>query len=155
MSVSPSKKVFRSRVSVLLVVFILAVFVPIILRVIHEIPALIVLGVTFLFILFIFTGMRYIVAEGKLWIKLWFISMGSIDVARIRSVRRSYNPLSSPAASLKRLSLSFSSGGHWIDALISPVREREFIEALKAVNPDIRVDVPEKKGFWRIWDWDI
>jgi hypothetical protein len=155
MSISLHKKVFRSRVSVLLVVFILAVFVPIILRVIHEIPALIVLGVAFLFTLFILTGMRYIFAEGKLRIKLWFISMGSIDVARIRSVRRSYNPLSSPAGSLKRLSLSFSSGGNSTAALISPVREREFIEALKAVNPDIRVEVTEKKGFWRIWDWDF
>ena len=155
MGVSPSREVFRSRVSVLLVAFILAIFVPIIGSVRHEIPGLIALGVTFLFILFIFTGMRYVVAEGKLWIKLWFIPCGSIDIARIRSVRRSYNPLSSPAASLKRLSLSFSSGGHWHDALISPVREREFIEALKAAGLDIQVNITEKKGLWRVWDWDI
>ncbi len=155
MDVSPPPKIFRSRIGVLLVVFILAVFVPLFLSAGHEILKLIVPGVIFLFILFILTGMRYIVAGGKLWIKLWFISMGSIDVAKIRSVRRSYNPLSSPAASLKRLSLSFSNGGHWMDALISPAGEREFIEALKAVNPNIRVDVTEKKGFWRIWDRDI
>jgi hypothetical protein len=40
--------------------------------------------------------------------------------------------------------------------LISPVREREFIDELKAVNPDIVIDVPpDKKGIWRVWDWDI
>ncbi len=159
MGVSPSKKIFRSRVSVLLVAFILAVFVPIVRSAGHEIAKLIVLGPIFLFLLFILTGMRYIIAEGKLWIKLGFISLWSIDITGIRSVRRSYSPLSSPAASLKRLSLSFSSGGHWRDALISPARERElereFIEALRAVNPDIRVEVTEKKGLWRVWDWDI
>jgi hypothetical protein len=26
---------------------------------------------------------------------------------------------------------------------------------LKAINPNIEVDVPNKKGIWRIWDWDI
>ena len=39
--------------------------------------------------------------------------------------------------------------------LISPVREKEFIEALKAINPNINVQIPEKTGKWRIWDWDI
>ena len=150
-----SRKVFRSRISVLLIVFILAVFVPIVRSAGHEIAKLITLGLIVLFIFFILTGMRYVVAEGKLWMKLGFISLGSIDIVRIRSVRRSYSPLSSLAASLKRLSLSFSSGGHWHNALIFPAREREFIEALRAVNPDILVEVTEKKGLWRVWDWDI
>jgi hypothetical protein len=39
--------------------------------------------------------------------------------------------------------------------LISPAREQEFIEALKTVNPDIYVEVSDRKGVWRIWDWDI
>ncbi|MDR0364732.1 MAG: PH domain-containing protein [Bacteroidales bacterium] len=39
--------------------------------------------------------------------------------------------------------------------LISPVKEQEFIEELKAVNPDIYVRVPDKKGIWRVHDWDI
>lgn len=61
-------------------------------------------------------------------------------------------PLSSPAVSLKRLCIGFANERSW---LISPVREEEFIEELKAVNPDISVNVPSKKGIWRIQDWDV
>jgi hypothetical protein len=39
--------------------------------------------------------------------------------------------------------------------LISPVREQEFLEALKTVNPSIQITVSDKKGVWRFWDWDI
>ena len=39
--------------------------------------------------------------------------------------------------------------------LISPVREQEFIEDLKAINPDIYVRIPIKEGIWRIYNWDI
>jgi hypothetical protein len=39
--------------------------------------------------------------------------------------------------------------------LISPAGEQEFIECLKAINPNISVDVPVKKGAWRVQDWDI
>ena len=42
-----------------------------------------------------------------------------------------------------------------ISVLISPDREQEFIEELKAVNPGIYVNIPESKGIWRFWDWDI
>ena len=39
--------------------------------------------------------------------------------------------------------------------LISPVREKEFVDALKVINPDIHIKIPETKGIWRVWDWDI
>ena len=89
------------------------------------------------------------------YVKTWIFPAKGVNIADIVSVKRSYNPLSSPAASLKRLRISFKKRAKYPYMLISPVREREFIEALKAVNPDIRVDIPEKKGVWRIWDWDI
>jgi hypothetical protein len=70
-------------------------------------------------------------------------------------VERSYNPLSSPAASLKRLRIGLGGKAKFPYMLISPVKEQEFIEELKAVNPDIYVRVPDKKGIWRVHDWDI
>jgi hypothetical protein len=89
-------------------------------------------------------------------VKLWFIRLGSVEIADIRSVSRSYNPLSSPAGSLKRLRVSFWKGSkHYPFMLISPAGERRFIEALRAVNPDIDVNIPETRGLGRIWDWDI
>ncbi|MDR1115492.1 MAG: PH domain-containing protein [Tannerella sp.] len=151
-----SKKVFRSRISVLLIGCILAIFIPVSVSVWMITPrineSIYILGASLLFVIFIFSGMRYIISENRLYAKIWMIPFGSVKIADIASVKRSYNPISSPAASLKRLHLCFANRRFW---LISPVREQEFIEELKSVNPDIMVNVPEKKGLWRIWDWDI
>jgi hypothetical protein len=70
-------------------------------------------------------------------------------------VERSYNPLSSPAGSLKRLSIRLVEGARYPYWLISPVREQEFIETLKSIDPSIYIHVTVKKGIWRFWDWDI
>ena len=152
-----TKKVFRSRISVLLVAFILPIFVPLFMG-INDSKAyagIFILFVVLTPIILIFTGISYFILDGKLYLKMWFIPNGSINIADIISVERSYNPLSSPAASLKRLRISSKKGAKYPYILISPVREKEFIEELKAVNPDIYVRVPDKKGIWRIWDWDI
>jgi hypothetical protein len=102
-------------------------------------------------------GIRYIISGGKLEMKLWMIPCGSVEIANIISVERSYNPLSSPAASLKRLCIKYrKEKAKYPDmVLVSPVREQEFIEDLRTINPDIHVNVPVKKGRWRIQDWDI
>jgi hypothetical protein len=92
------------------------------------------------------------------------ISKGSVNIADIISVERSYKqpPLQvSPAASFKKLRIcltgvTFSSKrAKFPYLLISPVREQKFIEKLISINPDIIVDVPVKKGIWRVQDWDI
>ena len=82
-------------------------------------------------------------------------SCGSIEILNISSVKRSYNPLSSPATSLKRLRIDLIGGYIFSYTLISPVREQEFIQELKSLNPNIMINVPDKKGLWRIQDWDI
>ena len=79
----------------------------------------------------------------------------SVNIADILSVERSYNPVSAPAASLKRLRIDFSKRKKYSYLLISPAREQAFIKALKKVNPNLCVHLPEKKGIWRIQDWDI
>jgi hypothetical protein len=112
-----------------------------------------IIGGILLFIILLSAGMRYVISEGKLFLKFfWLIPIGSADIAKIIAAERSYNPLSSPAFSLKRLHITFARGRFW---LISPVREKEFIKALKEINPHIYVNVPCKKGMWRILDWDI
>jgi hypothetical protein len=156
------KKVFRSRISVLLIGFILALLTPSILPKIKQILfsgsfTLVTISGTFafLFIISLFIGFRYIISGDKLHGKiLWIIPSGSIKISDIVSVERSYNPLSSCAGSLKRLALN-NREKSFPYILISPVREQEFIEELKLVNPNIKVRVPVKKGIWRIWDWDI
>ena len=144
------KKVFRSRISVLLIVLILTIFIPTFIPMFKykTYGGLYISGVVLVFIILIFSGMRYVISDGKLYVKMWFIPNGSVNIADIVTVNRSYNPLSSPAASLKRLCIN----SYW---LISPVREEKFIDELKAINPNISVHVPIRKGIWRFWDWDI
>jgi len=113
-----------------------------------------ILGGVLLFGILIITGMRCVISGEKLYLKMWFISNRGVNISDIVLVKRSYNPIASHAASFKRLSIHFKTGG--IFWLISPVREKEFIEALKAINPNIYVHIPEKTGkWWRFWDWDI
>ena len=150
-------KVFRSRQSVLIIAFILAIFIPCTILMMNPviISGLLILGVTFLLIVSLFGGMRYIISGDELIVKMWIIPGGRVKIADITLVERSYNPLSAPAASLKRLRIVFRKTPYFSYTLISPVREQEFIEELKAINPNIRVNVPVEKGRGRIWDWDI
>jgi hypothetical protein len=152
-----NKKVFRSRISILLIAFLLAIFIPVLVLMFRDgvNEGLYILGGALLFITLLFSGMRYVIDGDKLYCKIWGIPNGSIRILHIVSIKRSYNLLSSPAASLKRLCIRCKKGAKYPYCLISPVREQEFLEMLKAVNPDIDVHVPEKRSKWRIWDWDI
>ena len=147
-------KIFRSRISILLLLFIMTIFIYTSLSIFQERDSrgAYIFGAIFLIMMFLFTGVRYIISGDKLFIKMWFIPMGSIKILEISSITRSYNPLSAPAVSLKRLALYRYKN---LCALISPVREQEFIEELKTINPRIKIDVPVQKNLWRIWDWDI
>jgi hypothetical protein len=115
----------------------------------------IICGMFLLIFALVFFGMHYVIIKDKLYISLLGTCENSIDINDIISVKRSYNPLSSPAASLKRLRIHLKNRKKYQYLLISPVREQEFLDILKSVNPDIDIQVSEKKGKWRIWDWDI
>lgn len=151
------KKIFRSRISVLLVIILFTVLLLPIIPIINSgnisDPAAFytVVGVI-VFIVLLLGGTRYIISNKWLYIKLWFIPFGQEDISVITSVKRSYNPLSSPAGSLKRLRVNFLCNSFW---LISPVREQEFLDTLKEINPKIQINVSNKNDWWRIWDWDI
>ena len=151
------EKIFRSRISVLLIaplVILIPVSIPLFQNQAYH--GLYILGGLVLLIVSLFSCLRYVISDGKLYIKMGSLSFGSEHIADILLIERSYNPLSSPAASLKRLRIFLKRGVKYPSyTLISPAKEKEFIEELKAINPNIQVNVPEKKGVWRIWDWDI
>lgn len=149
------KNVFRSRISVLFLGFVWVVFTPFFLSLFGQKPdrGLYIPGGILLFILFLMAGIRYVISEDKLFVKIfWCIPTLRADIAKITAVERSYNLLSSPAASLKRLKITFAKGLPW---LISPDREELFLKELKKINPSMEVNVPRKKGKGRIQDWDI
>ena len=153
------KKTFRSRVSVLLLLFITIIcgfpLIPIIRsgNILHM--GVYTIAGVLIFCFALFFGMSYVITEGRLLIKVLGFTTAKAEISKIISVERSYNLLSSPAASLKRLKVSFNKGYKWPYCLVSPVREQNFLDTLKEINPDIYIRVNDKKGRLRIWDWDI
>ncbi|MCF8460572.1 MAG: PH domain-containing protein [Flavobacteriales bacterium] len=148
---------FRSRVSVLMLLIVACSLLPIMflqepsaqpndLYLAYGVMAL----VTFFMVLLLF-GMRYEISEQFLIIKIGPISYGKIKLEDITSVERSYNPLSSPASSIKRLYIKAKGK----DVLISPSNEKEFVRLLQTRNPNIAVSISDKNDWWRFWDWDV
>jgi len=149
------RKNFRSRISVVLMVFILVIVSLPLIPVINSgnivNPAFYISAGVIVFCVLLLSGFRYVITNEQLRISTWGICIWTYSLSKIESVERSYNPLSAPAASLKRLSIK----GVGIFALISPVREQEFLETLKILNPKIQINVTDKEEWWRFWDWDI
>jgi len=157
--VNMERKIFRSRISILLIGIILLLCLPGLIPMIRSgnifNPGFYIIAGVFVFVVLLFCGMRYELTENHLIFKMWGVVGFKIPLSVIISVERSYNLLSSPAGSLKRLKIRMKKGYKYPYALVSPVREQEFLEALKKHNPDIYIRVSDKKGWWRIWDWDV
>jgi hypothetical protein len=155
-----SQIVFRSRISVLLPGFVLALLLPAIIPMIKHmiIPGLCIIGGTFLFAGILFAGIRYIISGDTLFVKIWFIPACSLKISNIASIKRSYYLFDVPTnttASFKKLRLQFARRTNHSYLHVSPVREHEFIEELKKVNPYINVSLSNKKGVRSVLDWDL
>ncbi len=150
---------YRSRISVLLSLIILIIMLPTTLFPAFKsntpILSISIFAFMLIFILSVFFSTRYIIKGENLIIKCLGIKMANININYIQSIKRSYNPLSSPAISLKRLSISFISENGPQYILLSPVKEREFINELKEINPNIISSIVDKNNVLRFWDWDI
>ncbi len=150
--------VFRSRISIAIILFVAVMsFTSILFRESRyvNIPSgyegyAITGGVLLLFVLILF-GIRYEITQTELRIKLGPLRMGTIKLNDIKSIKRSYNPLSSPAASLKRLVVNAPR----FNALISPANEEEFLRLIKKRNPSVEIEVTNKTDWYRFWDWDL
>ena len=154
------RKVFRSRVSVLLMAIILGIMLRPLISLIRSgnilHPAFYIIAGILVFVVLLCSGFRYEITDSHLRVSTWGTCSIRYPLSQIACVERSYNPLSSPAASLKRLEIRFMKGKkNWPFALISPAKEQEFLNTLKKINPNILIRVSDKKGWWRIWDWDI
>ena len=150
------KKVFRSRVSFLLLVFIWGISL---LSLIGKMDTISNSDVIIILPLFVFCtafpfSLSYTVDADKLIGRTFGIKFYSVDITSIKAIRRSYNPLSSPAASLKRLEIKAPTR-YGLPLLISPVREQEFLKTLKEINPSIEIKVKDKKSLFHFWNWDI
>lgn len=117
-----------------------------------EIPNLFIpLGVLTSFILILIL-IGYKIEGDELKLTVGPFVTASLRIDQITLVKRTYNPLSGPAGSLKRLSIESQNDDWW---LISPANENEFVRLLKEKNPNIQVTIDDKTGWWRFWDWDV
>ena len=158
------RKVFRSRISVLFIpIFVAFLFFGWFMsKVSGDFVGLIIIGICFIFGFFAIRSLYYVVTNSEIQVYYMWGFMGKpfsrMLISAITSVERSYYPYAA-ATSLKRLRIRFKKGYKWYRygfiPVISPVREQEFLETLKAINPNIQIDVNDKKGWWRIWDWDF
>lgn len=81
---------------------------------------------------FIVKKLKYTIDENVLTI-FW---SNKIDIHTIRKVYKTKNPISSPALSLNRLAIVYNK---FDEILISPQFQKEFIDELLKVNPNIEV----------------
>ncbi|MBP9212857.1 MAG: PH domain-containing protein [Bacteroidetes bacterium] len=91
------------------------------------------------FVAYVFLSTRYTIHNDLLHVKSGFLYSSSFPVASITSVIATWNPISSPAASLDRLEVRYGKSGF---VLISPAEEQKFLNHLLSINPQIRIDVP-------------
>ena len=77
---------------------------------------------------------RYVVEGVNLTVFYGFFLKKTIPVSSITSIRPTHNVLSSPALSLRRLSIRYNK---YDEILVSPEEPEAFVAALKAVNPKI------------------
>jgi len=168
------RKVFRTRIGVHYIIIFSALFCLgwyDYIKISGSFRGVIIIGVCIVYVVFALRSAYYVLTDKEIQIYyLYGIAgkpYGRIFISDITSVERSYSPSHAPAASAKRLRFHFKKEYKWhrffnnspfvitTIPLISPVREQEFLETLKAFNPDIHINVNDKKGWWRFWDWDF
>jgi hypothetical protein len=86
----------------------------------------------------------YYVVEGTmLTIKCGFLYNFKIDISTVKKIKETNNALSSPAASLDRLEISY---GKFNDVMISPKDKAGFMDHLIQINPSIEVEHRQSKS---------
>ena len=97
---------YRSRISVVLLLFVATVcFAPALALENNGsgIAAPFVSSLVFAVTMALLAGITYEINDQNLLVKTFGLNFMTVNIMEIHSVKRSYNPLSSPAGSLKRL----------------------------------------------------
>jgi uncharacterized membrane protein YdbT with pleckstrin-like domain len=115
--------VYKSKIDIWLACL---VFLPLIYPVVesirtNEYEPLYIMVPVLLFVLYIFTQVKYIIDNaGVLHVKAGIIVNQKVSVKDIKSVTKTYNPLSAPALSINRLEIKYGNNYNYV--LISPKR---------------------------------
>lgn len=131
---------FRSRVSIFLLLLILSVTgIPCIFALMeHQWQPVIAVGGVSLIVLVLLFDTRYIIADKYLYVRYSIIpAMSPFDLTNLMLINKTHSILSAPACSLDRILLSFSDGSM---VIISPRHQKEFIEEILKINPNVQVN---------------
>lgn len=126
------RTVYYSRISIFLVVLILSIFAGtgFLLVTEHAWGAVITLACVLVLVLALLFSIRYVIEDTTL--KIYVLCFHSdVDIRTITSMEPSYNPISSPAASLKRLKVCYGDGQV---VFISPRKQDLFIEEIREIQ---------------------
>lgn|SRR5690349_3157281 len=128
-------KVYRSRIGWELWGPTIALFALIVYKSGAAWPVVVALFLVGAFICRMVLNTVYIVSDKMLIIKCWPLIYVNIDIDSIHRIRRTWNPISSPAASyLGRIEIHYANGK---SCIISPKDRKNFIAALREKNRSI------------------
>lgn len=135
------RQVYKSKIDIwlLAVVFVplLAVLLQVLVTFTWGLVALIAVIIAVMG--YMFTTTKYIIDNNSLQVKIGVFEYTQVKISNITAVRKTNNPLSAPALSLKRLEVRYGKSFDYI--LISPKDRDAFIEDLLKINPSIKTDV--------------
>lgn len=131
---------FRSRVSILLVVVIIAAMMPGLIAPLMdgEVMAVVAILVVELVVLSLLFVIRYRIEGDKLYVGEVFRKGTAYDLKKLVSISPTRSMLSAPAASLRRIKLDFGCGKALV---ISPAAQDVFIDEILRINPNVKINM--------------
>jgi len=132
------EKTYRSKIGIELILILTIVLGFSFYKLLDQpkISGIITLGALLVFILYIVLSIQYKINNNILTVKAGFLVNTKIDIQKIKKIKKTFNPLSSPAASIDRLEICYNNGDF---VLISPKNRDQFIKDLLEINPNIEV----------------
>ena len=135
-------KKYKSKISIGLIILISIVYLIAIsyLWIDFKIGGFITIISSIIFIIYLFSTTYYIInpTTQLLLIKSGFLVHLTINIHQIKEIKTSKNWISSPALSLDRIEILFNT---YDSILISPREKKQFIQKLKQINPEIKVNL--------------
>lgn len=135
------RQVYKSKIDIWLLAVVFVPLIAVLLQVLVTFTwGLVALIAVIIAVMgYMFTTTKYIIDNNSLQVNIGFIRYYHIKISNITAVRKTNNPLSAPALSLKRLEVRYGKSFDYI--LISPRDRDAFIEDLLKINPSIKTDV--------------
>lgn len=129
-------KVYRSKIGLEIVAILLIALMPAFYKELsgQEHDGLPILILVTLFTIHLFATTKYTVQDTVLRVQSSFIINKKVDIKTITRIKETYNPISSPAASIDRLQVYYDNGD---SVIISPKDKKGFVGHLQQINPDI------------------